>query len=292
MKTPASILATGIISLGFVVAFPMPNFQKADMPSDGDTKNEAENNNDDNIDEQKVLQLQQRCKSLARLHILVSLISFCSELLAVMWATVAVNQLTETVVAPAHSVWDLLQRDHDLAWSATNSHFVLGMLGFMWMVGIRGYVMLLAEEAGTTLIMAAMSGVASAFLLMVSIVNRGVESGGGEGIGYGATILALFQHYVVLLCQCSISPESWGPLELGSIVLECVSLVLALRVILTGQDEKQPERIVVVPPPFPQPQQQQQQEKDTGVMMVVVNETAANNTTGINSSPSSPPANA
>ena len=44
-----------------------------------------------------------------------------------MHAAVAVNQLTETVVEPSSSVWALLKRDWlDLAWSATNSHFLFG----------------------------------------------------------------------------------------------------------------------------------------------------------------------
>ena len=50
-----------------------------------------------------------------------------SELLAVIWATVAVNQLTETVVEPSATVWELLKRPwYDLAWAATNSHFLFG----------------------------------------------------------------------------------------------------------------------------------------------------------------------
>jgi cobalamin synthase len=35
----------------------------------------------------------------------VAMLSLMSELVSVMWATVAVNQLTETQVAPAESVW-------------------------------------------------------------------------------------------------------------------------------------------------------------------------------------------
>jgi hypothetical protein len=50
-----------------------------------------------------------------------------SELLAVIWATVAVNQLTETVIEPSANVWELLRRPwYDLAWAATNSHFLFG----------------------------------------------------------------------------------------------------------------------------------------------------------------------
>eukprot|EP00545_Synedropsis_sp_CCMP1620_P010925 CAMPEP_0119024514 /NCGR_PEP_ID=MMETSP1176-20130426/32027_1 /TAXON_ID=265551 /ORGANISM="Synedropsis recta cf, Strain CCMP1620" /LENGTH=50 /DNA_ID=CAMNT_0006979835 /DNA_START=1 /DNA_END=150 /DNA_ORIENTATION=+ len=39
----------------------------------------------------------------------------------------------------ASSVWDLIQRDFELAWVATNAHFVLGMLGFMWVICSKAY---------------------------------------------------------------------------------------------------------------------------------------------------------
>ena len=104
MKTPASILAAGMVSLGFLAPFRLsPEIQA--QPD-----------------------LLKRITMLKRAYIVVTLISFCSELLAVMWATVAVNQLTETEIAPSGSVWGLLERDFDLYWSATNSHFCLGMV--------------------------------------------------------------------------------------------------------------------------------------------------------------------
>lgn len=208
MKTPASILAAGMISIGFLAPFQIPP-PIADQPK-----------------------MVKRVKLLKRAYILVTLISFCSELLAVMWATVAVNQLTERSLPPAESVWDLLQRDCDLSWAAVNSHFVVGLVGFMYMVGIRGYVMLLAAEASEVLIVATLSGVGSALLLMVSVVNRGVESGGGDGIGYGATVLDLFGHYVYLLYQRAVDRDSFGPLELSAIVLEAMSVAFALYAIL------------------------------------------------------------
>ena len=38
-------------------------------------------------------------------------------------------------------VWDLIHRDCDLAWSAVNSHFILGIMGFTSMLWLRAYVM-------------------------------------------------------------------------------------------------------------------------------------------------------
>jgi hypothetical protein len=44
-------------------------------------------------------------KALRLSYQVVAILSLMSELVSVMWATVAVNQLTETQVAPAQSVW-------------------------------------------------------------------------------------------------------------------------------------------------------------------------------------------
>ena len=135
MLTPASILAAGMISIGLKAPFQLP-------PSIQDQP-------------EKVQQIQY----LRRVYIVVSMISFCSELLAVMWATVAVNQLTElTNLPPSSSVWELLQTNFDLEWSAVNTHFVIGLVGFMYMVGIRGYIMLLTAEASEPLILSTLSG--------------------------------------------------------------------------------------------------------------------------------------
>jgi hypothetical protein len=223
MLTPASILAAAMISLGLKAPFAIPTSIGTNTSSD------------------KIRHVE----SLRRTYIVVTLISFCSELLAVMWATVAVNQLTERSDIPvASSVWELLQQNVDLEWAAVNSHFVLGLIGFMYMVGLRGYVMLLEAQASDALIGSVLSGVGAALLLMVSIVNRGVESGGGHGLRYGQTVLDLFAHYLVLLYQRALG-NSWsgdgifnnpstsvGPLGLGAILLEIVSVMLAAYTII------------------------------------------------------------
>mmetsp|Transcript_49271 Transcript_49271/g.73340 ORF Transcript_49271/g.73340 Transcript_49271/m.73340 type:complete len:397 (-) Transcript_49271:17-1207(-) len=221
MKLPAAVVTAGMISLGFATGFP-------ELPKDT-----SERTYDDNI--------RRRCGTLRRFHIVVAIVSVTSELCCVLWSAVEVNHLTETVVLPATSVWDLIQRDCDLAWSAVNSHFVLGIIGFVTMLSLRGYVMLLAAEASAALISAASTGTAAALCLMISIVNRGVEAGGGEGIGYGKTILDLFRHYVCLLYQQATSIESWGPLQLSAIVLEVFSLTFLLQVIVSGNDKEKIE---------------------------------------------------
>jgi len=80
MKTPASILAGALVPLGLLAPIP-------DKHPDG-AKAETRLI--------RVLRLSYSC---------VAILSLLSELISVMWATVAVNQLIETHVAPAESVW-------------------------------------------------------------------------------------------------------------------------------------------------------------------------------------------
>ena len=182
MKTPASILAGAMIPLGFLAPLPQPPWVKAVPPANKSGEEAAES-----VVASAITRGLDRM--LRKSYLLVTLFSLGSELLAIIWSTVAVNQLTETIVPPAESVWALLQRDwYNLAWAATNSHFLFGMLGFMWMVGTRAYLMVQAkpwninpasasdETNSNTMAIASILMVASSFSLMISIVNRGVAN--------------------------------------------------------------------------------------------------------------------
>ena len=142
---------------------------------------------------------------------LVSVSSLASFLISILWSTVMVNQITENAPALATSVWDLLCRDYALPWAAVNSHFVLGMLGYMWLIGTKAYFMSGNQLSIFTLAMSAM-------IMMVSIVNRGVAHGGGvEGYRYGKSIVGLISSYASMLFQRVRS--SFGPLECIAIVM-------------------------------------------------------------------------
>jgi hypothetical protein len=94
----------------------------------------------------------------------------------VTWSSVIVNQLTETEVAKAKSVWHLLMRDYEMAWAGVNTHFFTGLLGFMVMLGSRVYLMECTGANGKYI-----GGfVASGMLSMISVVNRGIANGNGR----------------------------------------------------------------------------------------------------------------
>jgi hypothetical protein len=166
---------------------------------------------------------------LRRIYPFAAILALCSELVSVMWATVAVNQLTETNVAVASSVWDLIQRDFSLPWVATNAHFVLGMIGFIWVICSRAYFMAAKGALG-----ASTAGIAfSSLLLITSIVNRGVAAGGGGGdLRFGGSVLALFRCYVHLLLKRACNLKSFGPLEIASVAVFTLSVVNTFRIVI------------------------------------------------------------
>lgn len=208
MRTPASILAGSLV--GLAISFPLPI-------------------------QTPVGKVESRFEKTLRLtYTVVGVMSMLSQLISVMWATVAVNRLTETYIAPATSVWALLMRDFDLEWAAVNAHFVLGMFGFCFLIGTRAFF-----QAGGGLMGQSVAGVAiSGLLLMISIVNRGVTAGGGGGAGYGNTVFSLISHYVITLAKRATTVGSMGPLEISSIAIFAWSIVLAVRGIVnqSGKD--------------------------------------------------------
>ena len=143
----------------------------------------------------------------------MSVSSLASLLISVLWSSIMANQITENAPALASSVWGLICRNYALPWAAVNSHFVLGMLGYMWLIGTKAYFMSGNQVSIFTLAMSAM-------VMMVSIVNWGIASGGGlEGCGYGQSIVGLLSSYFSMLFQRIRS--TFGPLE-------CIAIVMCL----------------------------------------------------------------
>ena len=90
MITPASIIAGAIVPMAFASPLPI----KSDNPSEN----------------------RRSWVIMRKAYNVAALLSLLSNLLAVMWSVIAVNQLTETKIAQAESVWHLLRRDFDLSW--------------------------------------------------------------------------------------------------------------------------------------------------------------------------------
>lgn len=111
MITPASIMAGALVPIGFT----------AGLGFDSSSSSESK-----------------FARTLRHLFPYCCVAGFTSQLMAVMWAVVSVNQLTENKPALAQSVWELLQRDYAMEWAAVNGHFVVGLLLFMWIIATKG----------------------------------------------------------------------------------------------------------------------------------------------------------
>ena len=93
--------------------------------------------------------------------------------------------------------------------------------------------MLIASSASNELMTASLTGITASLCLMISIVNRGVESGGGTtDARYGSTILDLFVHYAELLFKSAINVNDPGPLQFSAICLQAISFFFLLNVLL------------------------------------------------------------
>ena len=194
--TPAALLASGLVPLGFL-AEPLP----------------------DNTPIRKKL----RC-----LYFFLSVASLANELLAIMYATVARSKLTETVVAPASSVFALIIRDFELPWVGANVHFIFGLLGFVGMIMIRAYTLF-----PPALNKAAAGLGASALLAMLSVVNTGVAEGVGRRHALGGNLLSLNIRYIVLIVKHLL--YDGGIVAYVSLALALVSMISAALTLLSPE---------------------------------------------------------
>lgn len=208
MKTPTTLLIGAMVPIGLLQPL------ESKPPENGRRENRLE-------------------RTIRRAYPLVAILSLLSELVSVIWATVAVNKLTETAIAPASSVWDLLQRDFDLPWSAVNAHFFMGMLGFAFMIGTKAYFQSNGGLIGQSIASVVMSGL----LLMISIVNRGVARGSGDGMRYGSSVLHLIGHYCVKLFKQATNRNNFGLFESMAISLLVFSSIQGVRALISREDE-------------------------------------------------------
>eukprot|EP00580_Thalassiosira_gravida_P003311 CAMPEP_0201602334 /NCGR_PEP_ID=MMETSP0492-20130828/3102_1 /ASSEMBLY_ACC=CAM_ASM_000837 /TAXON_ID=420259 /ORGANISM="Thalassiosira gravida, Strain GMp14c1" /LENGTH=208 /DNA_ID=CAMNT_0048065825 /DNA_START=41 /DNA_END=667 /DNA_ORIENTATION=+ len=206
MKTPASIIAGAMIPLGLMSPLPMVN-------PDGKPEHRLET-------------------LVRRSNLAVAVAALLSGFISVVFATVAVNQLTENVPKPAESVWHLLQRDYDLSWSGTNAHFLYGMFSYAYLIAVRSYF-----NIGGGLLGCGVAGVAmSALFYMIGIVNRGVAAGSGDGQNYGTSVVSLFTHYFGLVV--TRKGGRFRAMEMGAVTLFLGSLIAVVCALIQKDNAK------------------------------------------------------
>jgi len=118
-----------------------------------------------------------------------------------------------------------MKRDYELEWSATNAHFVAGLLGFLFLVATRVYFHFDGGLLGKST-----AGLAcSALMLMVAVVNRG--SAPGSKLRPGLSVVQLFTFYLTSFLDRASSPGSFSLFEIASVSLYIISVSGIVRAI-------------------------------------------------------------
>ena len=86
MRAPAALIGGSLVPLGMLGA---PPASKSDSPT---------------------------VRALKKLYLVTAILAICGEITAVVYATIVINKLAETAVAPASSVVALIARDYELEW--------------------------------------------------------------------------------------------------------------------------------------------------------------------------------
>ena len=166
---------------------------------------------------------------LKRAHAIVSSCSMVSLLISVMFSTMSSNKLRETVVSSTVSLKALLvEGEFALPWLGCNAHFVFGLCGFAATVGLNAWL-----TYGGAVGRAVSCLVASALLLMLSVVNDAVSTKMGE-VSVGSTVLNLFSRYAALLLRSMVAGRR--VLVLGAVTFAALGIALAAKALCDGCD--------------------------------------------------------
>lgn len=205
MITPSVVLALAVVALGFSAPAPHRDDQHAPRVA----------------------------HVLRRVYPVVAFVSMASELLACVWSTIAVNQLIENEAPLTTSLWHLLSETYALPWAAVNTHFVLGMFGFLVLVGIKLYFV--CGQGGMA--MSVVGVVASVLFFMISVVNRSIASSGLRKADYPDNVTSLASQYVSLFIERAVQYESYGVMEVTSVAVMIVSGLATAGYILEACNE-------------------------------------------------------
>lgn len=230
MRLPAAIIGGSILPLGF--GFPLKTDQRFGF----------------GVSDQTLAYVD-------RVHLVVAILSLLSELIAVVYSTVAVNELTEVAVRPTADVMALLQGEYEMAWLGCNVYFLLGatrrarahdahtqahgppahptrarasaagLLGLAVMIAMRAWL-----QFGPVFGLVPVLFTLAAVLLMLSIVNEGAAKASAvgartrSGSRLGSSFLPLSVRYVRLLCRGARA--SCSPMLLGSVACTLAAVVI------------------------------------------------------------------
>eukprot|EP00980_Cylindrotheca_fusiformis_P014968 scaffold4095_cov117-Cylindrotheca_fusiformis.AAC.25 len=140
-------------------------------------------------------------KLLKRANIAVAVASVLSEIMAVIYSSIAINKIAEISQPQTRGVAELIAQKHELAWLGTNIHFLFGMMGFALIAGSKSFFL-----AGPELGKVTTSWSIAAFLQALAVVNRGIAQGSaGKDVSsqFGSNFFMLIVRYIVVAIKAS-----------------------------------------------------------------------------------------
>lgn len=168
-------------------------------------------------------------KKLRGLYYTIGLLSTCSELICVLYASIASNTLLQTTSKPAASVYALIQRDCELAWIATMAHFIGGLLGFMTCCGLGAF---LSFPPGYNTAGACFA--AAALLWMLRLANTRAVMLRNPHL---SNCFYLVKRYIVLTTKQLKTSSNVSVLGISSIALTGISMGLLIRALASLDEE-------------------------------------------------------
>lgn len=196
MRTPAALIGGSLVPLGILSA---PKIEE------GDTK---------------VVALMKKA------NIILGVTSLLSEMIAVIYSSIAINKLVEVESPLTRGCAELIASKYELAWIGTNIHFLLGLLGFGLIVGSKAYISIGSDIGKVTI-----GWSVAAFLQALSIVNRGIAMGQGTtdvSWKFASNFLTLNLRYLSLIAQSANS----GVFAVGSILVALMASYETIKILL------------------------------------------------------------
>jgi len=192
MRTPAALIGGAIVPLGLLTA---PKIEKTDSV---------------------------RTRILKKANMLLAVVSLLNEIVAITYSTVAVNKIAELSFPPTAGAAEYIAKYHKLPWLGTNVHFLFGLFGFGCLAISKPYF-LYGKNVGHV----AACWTASAMLLCVAIVNKGIALGHGTvedtSAKLASNFLGLVLSYTRLLLQWG-SGKMLPPIAISLLLLSTVPL--------------------------------------------------------------------
>ena len=203
MRTPAALLCGSLVPLGILGA---PRIEKYDTKA---------------------------VVFMKTANIILGVTSLLSEVLAVIYSSIAINKLSEVQAPLTRGCAELIAKHYELAWIGTNVHFLIGLFGFGLIVGSHAFI-----SDGSKIGKITIGWAVAAFLHALSIVNQGIAMGHNLGRDTSAKFASNFGSLIWRYLKLVVRSSKGGVLSVGALVVATYSLVETARLLFLSEKDQ------------------------------------------------------